>query len=547
MEDYENEIPVRERLSVDESLTGDGVTVALVEFGFGYHPDLESDDSRTVTYIDPLGQFEANDDELIFGKQHQHGIGSASIAGGNGKASDGLHKGIAPHADMFLIKAHMIDDEGKPKYGAEHVNRALSWAVEHQDEYDIRVIDPGIALATGDALDMGRGMLPWVMSPAKQRVEWAVSRGILFICPVGNGSGACAPHMLAAPSALFVGGVDISANPDDTGKVPITPYPCFGGMIFGGRKVPDIAAPAVDMVQAQGSQKSGPEIRKDTFGYKKGGGTSWAGPFVTGVIAQMLEVNPNLGPQDVIGILRETAHPVAGIAEDLQGAGVIQPAEATKRARSAKGSPGYSKMSFEDWQKLTFGMPDDAMAWLGCRDESVKLDGALAACHHGPALNGRTVGGRFKLLINDPSPWVRSAIICTIGQQDPEQWDAALVEPALEDKSPHVRCAALWALNRRLDTNAKRYITLGLNDDHQDVRLRAAEDAVHRAERPLLPVLINAMQAERGILQFDSLRRAAEKITAEKLAPDDRKTFDNTEEIMAYNRDVAKLWAGYAA
>jgi len=66
--------------------------------------------------------------------------------------------------------------------------------------------------------------------------------------------------------------------------------------------------------------------------YKYVDGTSFAAPIVSSVIAQMLEANPNLTPQQVKRILISTSERLPHYEVDRQGWGVIDPRRAVEKA-----------------------------------------------------------------------------------------------------------------------------------------------------------------------------------------------------------------------
>jgi serine protease AprX len=68
--------------------------------------------------------------------------------------------------------------------------------------------------------------------------------------------------------------------------------------------------------------------------YKYVDGTSFSAPIVSSVIAQMLEANPKLTPQQVKRILISTAERLPGYEVDRQGWGVIDPRRAVEKALS---------------------------------------------------------------------------------------------------------------------------------------------------------------------------------------------------------------------
>ena len=66
--------------------------------------------------------------------------------------------------------------------------------------------------------------------------------------------------------------------------------------------------------------------------YQHVDGTSVAAPIVSGVVAQLLEANPRLSPQQVKDILCQTAEPIGQIARHKQGAGAINGTKAVQEA-----------------------------------------------------------------------------------------------------------------------------------------------------------------------------------------------------------------------
>ena len=66
--------------------------------------------------------------------------------------------------------------------------------------------------------------------------------------------------------------------------------------------------------------------------YKYVDGTSFAAPIVSSVIAQMLEANPDLTPQQVKRLLINTAERLPHYEVDRQGWGVVAPRKAVEAA-----------------------------------------------------------------------------------------------------------------------------------------------------------------------------------------------------------------------
>ena len=120
-----------------------------------------------------------------------------------------------------------------------------------------------------------------------------------------------------------------------------------------GRSKPDIAAPGTSIVAACGF--SGGDERQQ---WMEMTGTSMASPFVAGVAAQMLAVEPKLSAAQILGIMRRTAQPLPGA--DFQwkndaGFGQIREQACLDQVRSMfetwdlkKGRPGEETTDSDD-------------------------------------------------------------------------------------------------------------------------------------------------------------------------------------------------------
>jgi subtilisin family serine protease len=87
-----------------------------------------------------------------------------------------------------------------------------------------------------------------------------------------------------------------------------------------GREKPEIAAPGTGIVAANGFDPENLWVRMS--------GTSMSSPYVAGVVALMLQMDPKLTAAQSTGILRRTAQPLPGTDfnwRDDAGYGAIQP------------------------------------------------------------------------------------------------------------------------------------------------------------------------------------------------------------------------------
>src|SRR6476620_2695618 len=92
------------RLDADERFTGKGVTIAFLDSGFYPHADLTTPTNRIVAYRNML--HDEGDVESLFAPDvaSWHGMMTSVVAAGNGSLSNGFYRGIAPDADVVLVK-----------------------------------------------------------------------------------------------------------------------------------------------------------------------------------------------------------------------------------------------------------------------------------------------------------------------------------------------------------------------------------------------------------------------------------------------------------
>ena len=112
-----------------EKFIGQGVTVAVVDSGIAAHPDF------TGRLLTPYGDPTANTPNP--GDAYGHGTHVAGIIGGDGTASGGIYKGIAPGATLLAVG---VSDEIGMAYESDVVE-GLQWIFENKDTYSIRVVN----------------------------------------------------------------------------------------------------------------------------------------------------------------------------------------------------------------------------------------------------------------------------------------------------------------------------------------------------------------------------------------------------------------------
>ncbi len=317
---------VRENLGLD----GAGVGVAIIDSGVAaWHDDLGS--QRVVHFADFVDfQPTAYDD-------YGHGTHVAGIIAGNGYDSNGARKGIAPAANLVVLK--VLDGSG---YGyISNVIAALDYAVEHRGEYNIRVVNLSVAAGVYESYNT---------DPLTLAAKRAVQAGIVVVTAAGNlgrnaqgqtqyggiTSPGNAPWVLTVGASSHNGTVDRS---DDT----VAGFSSRGPTYIDYAAKPDLVAPGIGIESLTDAATvlyaTHPAMRLwgtvDTASepYLSLSGTSMAAPVVAGTVALMLQANPALTPNLVKAILQYTAEHHEKDNALTQGAGFLNARGAVQLAR----------------------------------------------------------------------------------------------------------------------------------------------------------------------------------------------------------------------
>lgn len=132
--------------------------------------------------------------------------------------------------------------------------------------------------------------------------------------------------LACSPRIISVANLDVRAS-----RVHVT---SSQGPTRDGRFKPDVAAPGTDVIAARGFAGKGEPVWVSMTG------TSMASPYVTGIVAMMLAVAPNLNGAQISGIIQRTARPLPGKtfewASDA-GYGAIDPEACMAEALSVYG------------------------------------------------------------------------------------------------------------------------------------------------------------------------------------------------------------------
>jgi serine protease AprX len=357
------------RLDADERFTGKNVTIAFLDSGFYPHVDLTSPHNRILAYHSLLAP--NGDISSLFQPDvaSWHGMMTSVVAAGNGTLSNGFYRGLAPEANVVLVKLARTG-----RITAENIKDGLEWCLAHRERFKIKVIN----ISAG-----GDDETPYLQDALCQTVERAVQAGITIVCACGN-SGHTPDHPVyppaSSPSAIAVGGLDDRNSINRTRRGM---YRSSYGPTVDGLQKPEIIAPSIwvpapilpntptakqaallEILDKAKDEELHQIIRNNqgidetlenaldrpayairqvialkmreesviTRHYKYVDGTSFSAPIVSALAAQMLEANPKLTPQQIKRILIGTAERLPRHEVDRQGWGVVNPRQAVEAA-----------------------------------------------------------------------------------------------------------------------------------------------------------------------------------------------------------------------
>lgn len=285
-------------------VTGSGVTVAVLDSGLWEHP-LLANDSRGENRV--TGRYDAIHD--IEGKEvfdeSGHGTHMTSVLAHSGPVvkggkPTGAFKGIAPDVNLVAVKAFNEEGQG----GFLDIVRGVQWVVDHQEAYNIRILNLSFA---------ARPRWDYWLDPINQAIMRAWAKGITVVAAAGNeGPDAMSigsPGNL--PYIITVGAVTDSWTVDNRDDDYIPDFSSRGPTPNAHIK-PDIVAPGghITGLTRPGSTltREHPEYLLETGEFVMTG-SSQASAVVAGIAALLLQLEPDLSPDDVKCKLISSAEP----------------------------------------------------------------------------------------------------------------------------------------------------------------------------------------------------------------------------------------------
>ncbi|WP_202078573.1 S8 family peptidase [Caldalkalibacillus salinus] len=271
-------------------LTGNGITIAVVDTGVEPHPDLVQPTNRIVGFADFINNRTTPYDD------HGHGTHVAGCAAGNGRATNGLYRGAAPEANVVGVK--VLDQNGSGSLST--VIEGINWVIDNQAQYNIRIMNLSLGVTP---------FAPYYRDPLATAAARAWQAGIFVTAAAGNdGAQGTINSPGFHPLIFTVGAIDDRNTIDRADDVPAT-FSSMGPTVNGLIK-PDIKVPGQDIISLVASDstlaRQYPHLRVGNR-YIRLSGTSMSTGLMSGMAAQILQQHPSLTPDELKVRYRSTS------------------------------------------------------------------------------------------------------------------------------------------------------------------------------------------------------------------------------------------------
>lgn len=234
-------------------LSGMGIGIGVLDSGIFLHSDINE---QAVVFRDFISMRKTPYDDL------GHGTHICGILAGNGKASNGKYRGIAP--DCILCVGKILDEKGVGSIG--NLLRGMEWLLQISNRYHIKIINISISSFYMKNEYEKRELI--------NLLQKANERGILVVTAAGNSGPDYGSISLLGDS---IHSICVSCH--DGNYFSNKTQTCHAYSSRGpGRyvyKKPDLVAPGTDIVSLDCSKS----------GYIMRSGTSMATPIVSATLA----------------------------------------------------------------------------------------------------------------------------------------------------------------------------------------------------------------------------------------------------------------------
>lgn len=312
-------------------VSGEGVTVAVLDSGiFAGHPDFGDRVVKGLnfSYAEAAQQagfsaaqwdaYSESTGALALQDEIGHGTHVASTVGGDGSMSESQGgpdlAGVAPGVSLISMRV------ATPGFGIvddldweEAALAAFDWTIRHREEYGIDITQNSWGLLPTEpnclGLDCGE---PTDFDAMSEMIGSVVDSGVHVVFSAGNAGpepGTIGGYHDPANGAVIVGAGCKSVDSQcETGQ-QITDFSSRGAADGTGPQV-DVVAPGDAIMAALSPSVLAPLTEcaeTQQPGYFCISGTSMSSPHISGVLALMLQANPNATPAQAKQCLLSTA------------------------------------------------------------------------------------------------------------------------------------------------------------------------------------------------------------------------------------------------
>lgn len=321
-------------------ITGRGVTVAVLDSGLWEHELILKDTSGRNRIVAKYDAITNTSGEEVF-DESGHGTHMVSVIAHSGAvylngSPTGTYQGISPDVSLVAVKALDVDGQGH----LLDLIRGIQWIVDNRQVYEIRVLNLSFAQ---------RPRWHYWEDPVNQAVMQAWGNGITVVVAAGNEGPD--PMSIGSPGNLpyviTVGAVTDSWTPNIRDDDYIPDFSSRGPTPSGHIK-PDIVAPGghITGIIRPGSAltREHPEDILST-GEFVSTGSSQASAVVSGIVAILLQLEPDLSPDDIKCKLISSAEPainqdgLLSYSPFQQGHGYVSATRAVTLGQNGCGNP----------------------------------------------------------------------------------------------------------------------------------------------------------------------------------------------------------------
>ena len=293
---------------------GTGIGVAILDTGINLHKDFtdNGENKRILVFKDLINRRDEMYDD------NGHGTHIAGIIGGNGLASRGKYVGVAPKCNLIILKVLNYKGDGN----ISDVLAGLQWIIDNKKKYNIRIVNISVGTTTKERGDENSLLV--------RGVNAAWDSGLVVVVAAGNNGPN--PMSISTPGisrkVITVGSSDDNVSVELFGSRK-TDYSGRGPTLACIKK-PDIVAPGSNIVSCNAGKYNNRYRGNPFMGGKQDysmlytvkSGTSMATPIVSGAVALLLELYPQMTNKDVKIKLRNSAIDL-GYEGNKQGWGLL--------------------------------------------------------------------------------------------------------------------------------------------------------------------------------------------------------------------------------